>query len=181
MCRTIAEAFVQAAVFLWQPSGRGEELLSPTTSEANEANPAAAKEASEARPAAAAQEASEAKPAAAKEVLVTEAKAVEAVGATPVPPLPPLPLPLEHREGRPADALTVEGIVWGGWSTRKDSVRRGKLLQDGGGLCSPGRWALEQRRFPRAAAKMTEVPDTAIRQLAGDGGEAAPRKSWSSA
>jgi allophanate hydrolase subunit 2 len=56
--RTIAEAFFQAAVVQWQPSGRGEELLSPTTSEVKEA-----------------------KPAAAKEVLVTETRAVEAVAS----------------------------------------------------------------------------------------------------
>ena len=183
----------------------GTRRQTESTSTPGEANPTS--EANDARPAAAAQEAREAEPAAAKEVLVTEAKAVKAVGAplrgrragggvrrceadalaeecsvegwwgrgaTPGPPLPPLLLPLEHREGRPADALAMEGIVGGGrgrgepTSTGKDSARLGKPPQDGGSLCSPGRGAWEQRRFSPGCGKVTEVLDLMLDRIRDD-------------
>ena len=100
-----------------------------------------------------------------------------------VPPLPPLqtaetPSPVVEKAPAvlPKWFLTegVDFIKAGWWgkgdaiSTQKVPGKDGRPLQDGGGLCSPGRWPMARRVLPQAAASLTALMDTWLDQKAAD-------------
>ena len=71
----------------------------------------------------------------------------------------------------------TEGVdfVKAGWwghgepiATQKVPGKNGRPLQDGGGLCSPGRWTMARRVFPPEAAKLTSLMDSWLDQKSQD-------------
>ena len=94
-------------------------------------------------------------------------------------------MPRPHREPTPGaeDDATIDeengqqkpkrGAGWWGHGCplRTGRGSRHREINDGGGLCSPGRWAPSRRKLPLFAAKVTEALETVVVEIAAQEGE----------
>jgi hypothetical protein len=80
------------------------------------------------------------------------------------PPVVPKPVKKEL-------VLGTDYVREGWWGVTEPIRNSKRYLQDGGGLCSPGRWPPAERSLPPQGREITALLDKVIDELVGEGGQ----------